>query len=117
MKKYLAIFLLGSLSPVWSQETIVRIHFSSLIRTQPNYLKKFVQSEADATLDSVQIQKDMQNLKNLQMFSDVSYSVRDTIGGKIVNFDCQELVTLLPVGNFGGITNNFWFQFGVNDFN
>ena len=117
MKNYIIISLLVFVSPVFSQDKIAKIYFSGLKKTKPGYLQNFIHSEEGATLDSLQLISDVQNLRNLQLFSDVSYVVRDTVAGKIVVYDCQELVTVLPTGNFGGISNNFWFQVGANDFN
>lgn len=111
------LLLLACLNTAWTQERITDIRFPNLRKTDPDYLQKFLIVKTGAFSDSAQIQHDVQMLRNLQLFSDVSYSLRDTTGGQVLTFHCQELATLLPIGNFGGVRGNFWFQVGAHDFN
>ena len=120
MKSIIGVLLLLaclSTASAWAQERIVDIRFPNLGKTDPDYLQKFLIVKTGAFSDSAQIQQDVQMLRNLQLFSDVSYSLRDTTGGQVLTFHYQELATLLPIGNFGGVTGNFWFQVGASDFN
>jgi hypothetical protein len=55
-------------------------------------------------------------LQNLQLFKEVTFTITDSTSGKIIDFYCPELFTLLPIVNFGGVTDNFWFQIGGMDY-
>lgn len=118
MKSIIGVLLLHAcLNAAWTQEKIAAIRFPNLGKTDPGYLQNFLDVKTGAFSDSAQIQHDVQMLRNLQLFSDVSYSLRDTSGGQVLTFHCKELATLLPIGNLGGVTGNFWLQVGANEFN
>jgi outer membrane protein insertion porin family len=103
--------------PILSQINIVEIKFAGLEKTQESYLHNFIESKEDSLLDSATVINDVQRLHNLQLFKDVSYSIKDSPEGKIIEFNTSELFTLLPILNFGGVTDNFWFQIGAMDYN
>lgn len=99
------------------EEKIAGIHFLGLTKTKESYLYNFIQSRPGDALDSLKIEKDVQSLRNIRLFRDVQFAVGDTTSGKLVVFKCEELLTLLPIVNFGGVTDNFWFQVGGFDYN
>jgi len=103
--------------PIQAQEVIQGINFVGLKKVKSHYIERFVETEVGSTLDSALLLEDIQLLRNLRLFSDVSYSTKDTAEGVIVNFHFKEVLTLLPIINFGGVTGNFWFQLGAVDFN
>ncbi|PCJ85753.1 MAG: hypothetical protein COA57_07250 [Flavobacteriales bacterium] len=100
-----------------AQDVIKEIHFVGLKKTKPYYLERFIEIEVGSIFDSILVLEDIQSLRNLRFFDDVSYSTKDTAEGIIVNFHIKEVLTLLPIVNFGGIKGNFWFQLGAVDFN
>ena len=67
------LLLLAGLNTAWTQERITDIRFPNLRKTDPDYLQKFLIVKTGAFSDSAQIQHDVQMLRNLQLFSDVSY--------------------------------------------
>ena len=92
---------------------IQAIEFEGLSKTKPVYLLQFVESKKGAEMDSITIEGDRQRLTNLSMFSNVLVETDNTDDGVIVKFQCQEIQTLLPILNFGGIKENFWFQVSI----
>ena len=116
--RFLFALLIGSwFAQVHAQEVIKDIRFIGLKKTNPDYLERFIGIKVGSTFDSVQVLEDIQILKNLRIFDEVSYSTEDTLQGIILNFHLNEVFTLLPIANFGGIAGNFWFQLGAIDFN
>lgn len=68
-------------------------------------------------MDHDQLHQDRQQLLNLQAFVTVTVLVRDSLSGSWITFVCQEVMRRLPIINFGGIRQNFWFQLGISDDN
>lgn len=116
-KTIIIIIVLSIATSLLSQNQITKITFASVEKTKESYLRYFIQSEENSPFDSSIVISDVQKLHNLQLFKDVSYKVIDSEKGKIIEFYCPELFTLLPIINFGGVTDNFWFQIGVMDYN
>lgn len=93
------------------------VRFEGLERTQADFLYPFVQSNQGGTLDTTQLEKDLQILRNIPGIGTATYRL-DTIDGTIqLSFQIQEIRTLLPVVQFGGIRDNIWFRLGVTDVN
>ncbi len=115
--KAFLIFFFLSWTFVSSSQVIQAIEFEGLSKTKPVYLLQFVESKKGAEMDSITIEGDRQRLTNLSMFSNVLVETDNTDDGVIVKFQCQEIQTLLPILNFGGIKENFWFQVGASEVN
>lgn len=98
-------------------ETIQDIRFEGLQKTRPAYLMQFLESHIGAVPDSLVIHRDVQVLRNLQLFLEIDAELTMSSSGYQLVFQCQELITLLPIINFGGVSNNFWFQLGGADYN
>jgi outer membrane protein assembly factor BamA len=101
----------------FSQTKIVEIIFNGLEKSEESYLRNFISSAEGKNFDSLLAQDDVQQLRNLKLFLEVNHSVQNSPDGKIITFFCEELITLLPIINFGGVTENFWFQLGAVDYN
>ena len=71
----------------------------------------------DQTYSEELIEIDVQTLRNLQLFASVDSEVVSEGGEALVVFKVQERVTRIPITKFGGITDNFWLQIGINDYN
>lgn len=98
-------------------QTIKTINFEGLQKTKPPYLNQFLSFEVGDELDSAKLKETKQRLINLEMFADVSYEVEQSAKGVTITFQMEELFTLLPIFNFGGIEENFWFQIGASEVN
>ncbi len=102
---------------LWAQPTIHSLRFDGLTKTNPYYLEQFVVSAPGAPLDTLVIAEDIQRLRNLRIFYDVRSRVEVAGNKATVVFECSELLTLLPIINFGGINENFWYQLGLTEHN
>jgi outer membrane protein assembly factor BamA len=93
------------------------IEFHGLEKTQISYIELFLKIKEGDRVTINDIESDVQQLKNIIGIGDAVYLI-DTIGGQIViTYDIQEIRTLLPILNFGGIKDNLWFQLGLSDNN
>ncbi|WP_420576018.1 POTRA domain-containing protein [Ekhidna sp.] len=112
-----AIILTTFCSFLIDAQTIKTINFEGLQKTKPTYLNQFLSFEEGDELDSAKLEETKQLLVNLEMFADVSYEVEQSAKGVTIAFHMEELFTLLPIFNFGGIKENFWFQIGASEVN
>lgn len=112
----LVLFLIGC-QPAWAQPFVRSVEFRGMQRTKVSFLQPFLQTRSGETLQEERIASDEQTLRNLQLFASVSSEVIIEGDEALVFFDVTERVTRIPITNFGGITNNFWFQLGVNEYN
>jgi len=116
---FILVFLFTILTGTKSiaQHLISNIEINPLKRTQEDYLFRFIDSKVGEELNLDKLNKDLQQLKNLNAIVNGAYTL-DTIGQEVnVQFNLQEGLTLFPLINFGGVKGNFWYQFGVNDDN
>lgn len=114
---FLFVILLLFSESTYSQPLIDEIKFEGLEKTSESYLRLFIRCREGFPLDKKQISQDVQNLRNLTLFSEVSGRSEVNSGKVSVIFSLKETYTLLPVFNFGGINENFWLKAGVTDFN
>ena len=102
---------------IMSEKKVHSIEFQGLKKTQPTYLKTFIQSKVDESFSETIVTADIQRLKNVAGVGNASYYL-DTVDQKInLIFEIKEVKTLLPIVNFGGIKGNVWFQLGFTDIN
>lgn len=115
----LVVFVLGLACPSLSQtdSTITQVSFVGIKKSQEDYLRLFISQVEHEPLSRPKLEADAQALRNLQFFKDVSYEVIPTSGGIHIQYRCEEVFTVLPILNFGGIKENLWFQVGVLDQN
>ncbi len=98
-------------------DRINQIEFTGLKRTQEIYLNHYIQSKIGAVISDSLLQVDVQKLKNIASIGNASHSLVKTNDGQKVIFEIEEVRTLLPIVNFGGIKGNLWFQVGFSDIN
>lgn len=119
-KAILFIFL-GIIIPFFStaQVSIETLEFRGLKKTKASYLNRFLDSRANNLLDTIQVKRDIQRLKNLTAIANAHYRIdKDSITQKTkLIFEIEEALTFFPIVNFGVIRNNFWFQLGFTDVN
>lgn len=93
------------------------INFKGLKRTKEKNILPFIESKKAKIISDSLLTEDVQRLKNMASIGMASYSL-DTINELIqITFNIEEVKTLLPILNFGGITDNVWFQAGFSDIN
>ncbi len=108
-------FLLGFTS--LGQDHISAIHIAGVEKTKPDYLQQFIDLKVGDVVDSVRLEANRQRLVNLEILSNATYDVALTETGAVITFHCIEVRTLLPLFNFGGVQDNFWFLVGATEVN
>ena len=113
----MALFLCTTF--VQAQTPIIQaIEFEGLQKTEKDYLQRFIKTSIGETLDSLQLEADARQLRNLNAFSDVEYKVKKRAHDEsIITFICKEVKTLLPIFNFGIVPQNEWVKVGAMDVN
>ncbi len=110
------VWLLGCSAVSFAQADVVSgISFEGNKRTRESYLTRFVKTKVGQPLDSARLDADVQLLYNTARLINIHYEVLDSLAGKWVVIHLEEVWTLLPIMNFGGIKNNFWFELGATD--
>lgn len=99
------------------QIPITSIQFEGLKKTKVDYLQSFIFSQLGDSAQLEMIEADVQRLKNIAGIGNASYRIDTTKQGLQLTFEVDEVATLLPIANFGGIRDNLWFMFGVTDIN
>lgn len=102
------------ISSLIAQSTVA---FKGLKRTQENYLIQFIHSRLNSFPTDSLLQADVQRLKNIASIGNARYLKDTTNQGIQTIFEIEEVKTLLPILNFGGIKGNVWFQVGFSDIN
>ena len=111
------VFLLMA-APALAQPVVQELQFDGMNRSNPDFLAQFLQTRSGQPLNWADVEADIQTLRNMQQFTQVEASV-DTLssGEVVVRFAVEEFIMRIPTINFGGITDNFWFQLGGVDLN
>ena len=109
--------LLISGSVAFGQLRISEILIEDLQRTKTDYLIQFIDFEVGDIVDSVRLERNRQRLVNLEILADVSYEISSNEEEAKITFHCKEVRTLLPLFNFGGVEDNFWFLLGATEVN
>ena len=100
-----------------SQLRIASINFIKLTKTDPLFLKQFLELKVGNDFDSLKLVRDEQFLMNLQYFKDVTSSVKTEGENTNVTFYLKEKITVLPIVNFNFIKENVLVRFGITDLN
>lgn len=99
------------------QDRISSIRIVGVEKTKPDYLMQFIDIAVGDQLDSTRLEANRQRLVNLEILSNAKYEVIESGEGVAVAFHCDEVRTLLPLFNFGGVQDNFWFLLGATEVN
>ncbi len=108
----LILFLILSY-PAIAQKVISEIKFNGLEKTERAFVDQFVQCKEGDTVDSASIEKDVQALRNLRIFSNVESRLEMNENNAVLIFDVDEAFTLTPWVDFGKIRENYYYQIGV----
>ena len=109
--------VMGLLAQDNTAKRIDSISFQGLEKNKKNYIIQFIETKiGDYPSDSL-ILADIQRLKNIPSIGNATYALTTTNQSLEVVFYIEEIRTLLPIVNFGGVKGNIWFQLGFYDFN
>lgn len=115
--RYIAIVVFCWVKVVQAQVYISNIEISGINKTKPQYLTQFIDLRPGDVLDSGRLEENRQRLVNLEILSDVRFEIDQNGSDATVTFNCSEVKTLLPLFNFGGVRENFWFLIGATEVN
>ncbi|MEO1437877.1 MAG: BamA/TamA family outer membrane protein [Bacteroidota bacterium] len=119
----LVIFLLhvGFCKMLFAQEANVlrSIEFEGLKKNKETYLATRIESRPGQVINDSLITEDVQRLKNTIGIGQATARLDTSLENNNTHliFTVQEVRTLLPIINFGGVTDNLWFQIGFKDIN
>ena len=99
------------------QQTIDKVEVDGLKRTKTSHIERFLKVSPGSISSEEAIQADIQQLRNLQMVTDVSAEVVQRNDSAILIYTIEEALTFFPIVNFGGIEENIWFQLGAKEQN
>ncbi len=112
---FLLFILVCCFTNTWAQETLTKIKFEGLKKTNTTFLNNYLNTSLGKMPSDSLLMEDVQRLKNIAGIGNATYRL-DTLDEKIeLTFIIDEVKTLLPIVNFGGIKDNFWFQLGGSD--
>ena len=94
-----------------------KVRFEGLKRTKPSYLLKFLKWEDRIPTDSISIANGVQRIRNTRFFNDVNSRLSVQDGDTTVIFNCQEILTALPIVEGGASEGNKWIRLGIEDEN
>jgi len=100
-----------------TSQMVTDIKFEGLERTDADYLLGIISTTIGERFSQATLEDDVQRLKNLGNISDASYHKEINQDDIHITFKLQEVRTLLPVLNAGGIRDNLWLQVGFADIN
>lgn len=109
------LFPFSLLSQNDQKHVLSSIEYEGLKSTKVEYLQNFLDTRVGEIVDLRMLEEDVQRIQNLAAISKADFEL-DTISNAIsLTLKIEEASTLFPIVNFGGVSNNFWFQLGFND--
>ena len=116
IQTFLFLVILPFLSGI--SQTIETIEFAGITKTNPTYLRALIESKIGNELDSLTVEKDVQTLKNLNLFFSVDRAYTINKNGKYaLVFKIEEAVYIYPILTVSGFKNQFKVQAGCNQIN
>lgn len=117
LKPFTCVFFSLLFINILGQQTIDNIEVAGLKRTKTSHIERFLTASAQIEVTQEIIDQDIQQLKNLQMVTDVSAELMQRNDSTILVYTIEEALTFFPIINFGGIRENIWFQLGTKEQN
>lgn len=92
--------------------------FVGMEKSKETFLRDQIFQFFDQPFELSSIEKNVQLLKNIPGIKQAQYAL-DTFNNEVINivYKVEELSTLTPIINLGGIRDNVWFRLGITDFN
>ena len=113
----LTILFFVILISAFGQDRVDSIAVENLRRTKADYVMQWLRVEVGDTVNIAAIERDVQELKDLNMFFDVSYRIDSIDGKRTLCYIIKEARYVYPsLGNIGS-SQNINFSIGVTDIN
>ncbi|MCP5054211.1 MAG: hypothetical protein GY940_43995, partial [bacterium] len=91
--------------------------FEDMKRTRSSFLLGMIKTRPGTAFSETQLKADAQLLLNMGLFATVEPRTEKTADGVKVIFKIREWGARIPIFQFGGIKENFWFDVGLKDLN
>jgi len=101
--------LMGLLAQNNANKIIDSISFQGIEKNKESYLNQFIESKVGAYPSDSLLLKDIQRLKNIPSIGNATYALVTTNQSVEVIFHIEEIRTLLPFLNFGGVKNTLGY--------
>ncbi len=98
-------------------QTVQEVRIVGCKKTKTDHLGRFLCVHPGEQLDSTRLKRDEQVLRNLDLFSTIIPTVRDTTDGCIIEYHLKERTTRIPIGNVGAAGGTIIAQVGIIDYN
>jgi outer membrane protein insertion porin family len=112
----LLTLLLFCSSSSYSQN-ITSIKFNGLKKTKEHYLRVFMVSKEGMPFDSLVFKKDVQVIKNLNLFFEIEGTHKKVGNDYALQIDVREATTVYPEIDLSIIPDNFLLMLGIGEFN
>jgi outer membrane protein assembly factor BamA len=100
--------------PQFSIDTII---IEGLDKTNRDYVKRYINIQPGAHVDSISIIQNGKKISSLIPIAKVETNIIQTKNQTKIIYICEEVNTLLPVFNFGLSSENQWVVAGVQEYN
>lgn len=98
--------------------TVHSIKFDQIERTNEEYLLKFIDTRVGNELDSATVLRDVQNLRNLNLFFEVNFLCEHNADSTCdIVFKIKEANYIYPILSISGFSGQFKLQAGFNQIN
>lgn len=113
----LLVLAAGNLLAQSDSAQIELVGFAGSSRTDTQFLHEYLGIERRDPYTNKVRDEGAQQLRNLGIFSNVTARIESTEQGNRITYYLDEALPILPLLNFGGISENFWFRVGAFDRN
>lgn len=94
-------------------DTVLNFAFEGMKKSKEKFLRRHIINDAKYLKTDSIVAENTQRLLNLPPVLELN----KVYGRDTLTYIVKEKKTLIPVLNFGGIRDNFWYQMGVSDYN
>ena len=117
-RNYIAALCFLLLSVGSTAQTVNSVKFEGLTRTRESFLRSLILCKEGSQFDTIQIRKDEQELKNLQLFFEVDASWKEVVDSSYdITYTIREARYLYPIFSIGGFQDQFKLIAGANHIN
>lgn len=112
------LFLCFTIQTFGQDVTIESIYFVGNKKTKTSFLESLIKAEAGQKLDSLLIEKDMEQLKRMPSIGHAYYQVEYINPTQVkIKYGVHERFTLLPEFNLWSSKGRTWYKVGAHEYN
>jgi hypothetical protein len=110
------ILILSSISYSQAKE-VKALYFEGIEKSNEPYLNSVFGIKIGDQTDEIEIDKGVERLESLEIFSLVEKELKDSLGGICITIRCDEKGTISPLLSAGKIEDAYWFRLGAQAIN